>query len=149
MPYWCPECEEEIDHLNYNSNVNEWGSHNLRNGDEDCHDSETQETEYECPHCDHSVSPDDVLEDDPHEDDEVEENTEMTLPTSHTTREPTLVNEPSQRIISPTRTYSCSSQQQEKEFVECSKCKRQLSITEEDKNLEEIECNCKNIIKIK
>ena len=56
----CPECENEIDHLKYVSNVREYGSFNinldeedeeLSEGDFNHEDSETQDTETECPSC--------------------------------------------------------------------------------------------------
>jgi hypothetical protein len=73
MPSYCPHCDHEIDRLNYNAHYSEYGmeygSCNL-NGD-DCEsderngdDGDTQDYEYQCPECDHELSPDDIINSD-------------------------------------------------------------------------------------
>jgi hypothetical protein len=71
MPSYCPHFDHEIDRLNYNAHYteygNEYGSCSL-SGD-DCEsdernsdDGECNDYEYQCPECEHSLSPDDIIE---------------------------------------------------------------------------------------
>lgn len=73
MPYWCPECSEEITHLNYRADVVEYGSYSIRNGDTDCNDTDTNNMDYSCPECDSNIDTGDVLIENPNEEDEEKE----------------------------------------------------------------------------
>ena len=71
MPY-CPECNREIDHLNYEAGYteygNEWGTCDTDGSSWECSDSECSErntddeVSYRCPECDVEVDPDELLE---------------------------------------------------------------------------------------
>lgn len=70
MPYKCPHCEEEIEHLNYSTNGYEYGSYHIDSQDYDCDGSEHDGgTTFNCPECDEEINHPDDLE-------EVEEETE-------------------------------------------------------------------------
>ena len=53
----CPHCGEEIKHLEYSSDIAEWGTCDLDGENFDFSDSETQETNYRCPKCDRFLDP--------------------------------------------------------------------------------------------
>ena len=65
----CPNCREEINHLEFTSQVREYGITSLyrnRDGeidtdDHDTHDSETQETSYQCPECSEDLNASDCI----------------------------------------------------------------------------------------
>jgi hypothetical protein len=61
MPYFCPRCFQELEHLDYRSIVHEYGYFDLS---DECHNSddcETQATDYNCPECDFGLDMEDVL----------------------------------------------------------------------------------------
>ncbi len=90
MSKYCPHCNEEIDHLKYTADYteygSEWGTCDLDGGDWDTSDrdpgdSENENTEYQCPNCEHDIDIDELLDelgDDDEEDseDEYESNEE-------------------------------------------------------------------------
>ena len=66
----CPHCKEEIDSLNYNSSVDEQGyieikyserTERIYEDNQEVTDSNTQETDKNCPHCSHSLEIEDII----------------------------------------------------------------------------------------
>jgi adenine-specific DNA methylase len=80
----CPHCEAEIERLNFESDVTQWGHEwgtadldgdNMDYDDSEYTDGETGEVRYLCPVCEHELSPSDVIYDDnvpTHEENEIE-----------------------------------------------------------------------------
>ena len=66
---FCPHCNEQIEYLHYDSQVQERGTIQINinedgeveQGDMDTDDAETIETDTECPHCEHPLEPEDVI----------------------------------------------------------------------------------------
>lgn len=65
MPRECSNCNNELDHLNYRSEVTEYGTHDLDGGNNEIEDSETNEITYSCPECYEEVRIDDFQENTP------------------------------------------------------------------------------------
>jgi hypothetical protein len=134
MPFYCPECNNEIEGLDYVAHYDEWGSeygtydlanecHNSdeRNGD----DGETSDHLYTCPECEHDVNPDDVLDHLP-DDEEEEEDEEMPDfdPESEPDNDDEVVIENAE-VIRPQNNNFILTEQQKRlsRSIECPKCK--------------------------
>lgn len=92
MSKFCPHCNEEIDHLKYTADYTEYGSewgtcdldgNEWNSDDRDSSDSENDNTEYQCPECEHDIDIDELLDelndcddDDENEDDDDNRNNE-------------------------------------------------------------------------
>lgn len=126
----CPYCHEDIDHLNYNSNVNDWGTCDIDGDNFECRDAETQETDYRCSQCGHLVDPygNDNFYPEP-EPEEENENKPQPPP-----------EEESNLIDKHNECYGLR-------FFICPKCQEKLAINDKNNFLnEEIECpQCKTI----
>lgn len=115
----CPRCGSEIDRLDYNSNIAEWGTCDISGDDMEFTDSETQETDYRCPECNEIV--------DPYDDDfypEPDENNEE--------KPPPPPEEENELISKNTEYYGLH-------FFICPKCQEKLEV-ENCNSQEEMEC---------
>jgi len=117
----CPHCDTEIDHLDYNSNIQEWGTCDLDGDDFNNRGSDINETEYTCPECEHNI---DLYNDNFYEN----ENEEKPIHNN---------NEPNDIIDNEPNSYGLK-------FIICPNCSEK---TEIEHSSEEIECpKCKTII---
>lgn len=63
MSYKCPNCEAEIESVDYEKSGYEYGSYNPTTGEENCHDTSFDgDCYYKCPECDEEIDPDDLEE---------------------------------------------------------------------------------------
>lgn len=129
MPYFCAHCEEEIDHLSYNAAVNEWGTSDLDGSDMNCRDSETQDTNYECPECNESINPEeDVIQKD--EEDEEEEDTAP--------KDTTKVVKVWKDDMFAEGRYIRS-----QKIMQCKKCEHAFEVNDNEIEVECVKCNTK------
>lgn len=130
MPCFCAHCDVEIDHLQYSSNVVEWGSSDLDGSNMDCNDSDTQNTNYECPECNHEIDPDeDVIERD-YEDEQDEEDT--------TPKDTTKVVKVWKDDMFAESRYSIPSH-----IMQCKKCEHAFEVNNKETDVECVKCNTK------
>lgn len=128
MPSFCAHCDVEIDHLQYSSNVIEWGSSDLDGASMDCNDSDIQETNYECPECSESINPEeDVIQID-------EEEEEENAPPKDTTK---VVKVWKDDMFAEGR-YSRPSK-----IMQCKKCEHAFEVNDKDTDVECVKCNAK------
>lgn len=130
MPNFCAHCDSEIDHLSYNSDVNEWGTCDLDGNNNDCDNSEINGTNYECPECNEGINPDEDIIHRDEEDNDEEEN----APPKDTTR---VVKVWKDDMFAEGRYMKTSN------IMQCRKCEHAFEVNDKDTDVECVKCNAK------
>jgi ssDNA-binding Zn-finger/Zn-ribbon topoisomerase 1 len=131
MPSYCPECGDEIDHLNYAAEYSEYGNEygicdpngdNNESDERNSNDGETNNYEYACPNCEAGVSLDDILDHRPDEDSEDDESDEdVADPESEPDAD--CINDSAAVIRPGTHGISGELQRKTVRSMECPQCK--------------------------
>ena len=151
---YCPHCHAEIDYLSYSADYTEYGTEygtcSVTGDDWECDERNLNDTEnngntnYECPECNETLDPDDVLDELPEEDEDEEVSEEVTLTNTDNSEEDSITD--GGHLITPIRSNNIQVAEGFDDYsIKCPECEKENTYTSGDETIICENCNCEII----